>query len=72
MCAACGCAETTLRLRLIRSGRGVPYPKYLPQIKECCAVCGAYVRFAPQTDELVARINARLEAVDFAPEEVAA
>ena len=59
------CKETTrtYTVKLIFTNRLNDrfYPKYIPQIKELCANCERYIRFAPQTPELMDSINAMLE-----------
>lgn len=47
-----------LQLRLVASSNA--HIKFIPQIKEMCAKCGAYVRFAPQTPERIKLINEAL------------
>ena len=42
---------------------GVNNVKYVPQVAELCAECGAYKKFAPQTEELVAQFNQKLAGI---------
>lgn len=60
-CTHCRSKERTYILKLISSGRPFPYPSFIPQIKELCKDCHRYIRFAPQTSELVSHFNNRLE-----------
>ncbi len=60
-CSSCGSKERIYTLKLISSGRSFPYPMYIPQIKELCQKCNRYIRFVPQSPELVNRFNNRLE-----------
>jgi len=62
-CHSCKSKEQIYILKLISSGRPSPYPIYIPQIKELCKDCRRYIRFAPQTPELISRFNSRLEEV---------
>lgn len=57
-CARCGGILRRFRIRLIQTNNTHPYwPKYVPQIKEICVGCDQYVRFAPQTLELIEVFN---------------
>lgn len=57
-CARCGGILRRFRPKFIPTSNPHPYwPKYIPQIKEICAVCDQYVRFAPQTQELIEKFN---------------
>lgn len=57
--------ETKITVRLIDLNRGELYPKYIPQVKESCAICGKYIAFLKQTPELIAAINQQLETITF-------
>ena len=39
------------------------YPKFVPQIKQSCRDCGKYLKFAPQSSELIAKFNQELEGI---------
>jgi len=56
-CPSCASAEKVYGLKLISSGKQPPFPKYIPMIKEICAGCGRYIKFAIQTHELVETFN---------------
>jgi len=51
-------------IKLILTNRqDIYFPKYIPQIKETCFDCGKYIRFAPQTPELIEEINTKLKGI---------
>jgi hypothetical protein len=62
-CPRCGGTSSVSTPRIIRSGRSAPYPRWLLQVKETCGNCGAYIRFAPQTEQLIDALNAELARV---------
>lgn len=62
LCNNCYSTKRLLTLQLIPTNRkNFTYPKYIPQIKETCANCACYIRFAPQTPELIAQLNQKLQ-----------
>lgn len=62
-CLSCQSEMRIQTFKLISSGRRPPYPKYVPMIKETCATCGRYIRFVPQTDELINKINEKTQDI---------
>lgn len=57
-CVNCGGILRRFRIKLIATSNPHSYwPKYVPQIKEICVGCDQYVRFAPQTPELIETFN---------------
>lgn len=62
-CPTCGSLKRGFNLKIIPTGKPLPYPKYIPQIKENCLDCMKYIRFSPQTPELVAAFNKKFEGV---------
>jgi hypothetical protein len=65
-CLHCGSAVSSYRLKLIPATQYSNLehpPQFLPQIREDCANCGKYKKFAKQDTLLVARFNAVLEGV---------
>lgn len=60
-CFDCGGTSRIFTLKIIPYGRFSI--KYIPQIKESCGNCGRYVRFAPQTPELIGKFNELLKEV---------
>lgn len=63
-CIDCDSIKRILIIKLIPTSRqDFTYPKFIPQIKECCDGCKRYIRFAPQTPELIAQLNQKLEEV---------
>ena len=57
LCKYCGNREFNFTLKLINSGRPLPVPKWVPQIKQICSGCGRFKKFAVQSDELIHKIN---------------
>lgn len=58
LCSRCGGILRRFRIKLIPTNNPNPHwPKYVPQIKEICVGCDQYVRFAPQTPELIEAFN---------------
>lgn len=64
-CPACKTTDQTQYfLQIIYTGKkDFNFPTFIPQVKECCSVCGRYRRFHKQTDQLITRINERLEKI---------
>ena len=62
-CPECQNITTQYTLKIIPTGRPVPYPKYSIQIKESCSKCGRYRRFSPQADILIKRFNDRFQSI---------
>lgn len=63
-CYYCSSTERILTFKLIPTNReDFAFPKYVPQIKEVCAYCKRYIRFAPQTSQLIDRFNQKLQEV---------
>lgn len=58
-CPDCGEISRKYLLKLIPSGRGYPFPKYIPQIKELCLECGHYYKFVTQSPELITAFNSQ-------------
>lgn len=57
-CPKCGFGLRKFKFKLISTNNSNPiWPKYTLQIKELCANCGGYIRFAPQTPELTELFN---------------
>lgn len=59
-CPHCGANEWHFLSKLIPATQysKLRYaPKYLPQIKQVCAKCKQWLRFATQTDELIDTFN---------------
>lgn len=57
-CTRCGGILRRFRIKLIQTNNPYPHwPKYVPQIKEVCVGCDQYVRFPPQTQELIDAFN---------------
>jgi len=45
-------------MKLIATNRSdVNYPKFIPQIKATCRICGRYIKFLKQDQELIDEIN---------------
>lgn len=61
VCPQCDSKYGLLTLKLVPSGKSLPYPKYIPRIKQTCASCGAYIKFVKQTPEMIDLINKQLE-----------
>ena len=58
LCPKCKGILRIFEIKLITTNNQTPHwPKYVPQIKEVCANCGRYIRFATQTPELIAAFN---------------
>ncbi len=60
------CKETSRKytMKLIFTNRqDLTYPKFIPQIKELCANCGRYIKFAKQTEKLIDNFNRELEKI---------
>jgi len=65
-CKNCGGTNRIFSLKLIPTNRqDFHFPKYVPQIKESCFNCGQYIRFAPQTEELMKKINESIKGLIF-------
>jgi len=62
-CPECTEIKTVFSIKIIPTGQPWPSPKYIIQIKESCANCGRYKRFAPQSSILVKRFNDRLSSI---------
>lgn len=64
-CFQCGSTKRGYNLRVVPTNRpDLPlFPKYNVMIKENCLKCSKYIRFSPQTPELVELINKRLEGL---------
>jgi len=62
-CFDCNSAEFHILPKIIPSGKPFPYPKYIPQLKEVCANCGRWLRFAPQDEKTINALNERLESL---------
>ena len=60
-CPNCAYEDRIFTLKLISYNQG--YIKYIPQIKESCGSCKRYIRFAPQTSELMDKFNRLLEEI---------
>lgn len=60
-CKNCGSNDKKFLMKILayekhdRDGR--PYRITVPQVREECGKCGAFVKFAPQTDELLSEFN---------------
>lgn len=64
LCPECTSDQKIFTLKLIPTNKANPYwPKYIPQIKEICGDCGRYIRFAPQTTELIDKFNKALQEI---------
>ena len=63
ICPECQNDTTQYTIKVIPTAKLAPFPKYIIQIKESCASCGRYRRFAPQSDILVKRLNDRLAQI---------
>ncbi len=63
LCPECGNNKTSYNLKLIPTGKPIPYPKYIPQIKESCSNCGRYRRFTPQAQNIILRFNDRFASI---------
>lgn len=62
MCPNCQNTSTKYTLKIIPTSRSDNFfPKYIPQVKELCASCGKYKKFATQTPELIEMVNQWLE-----------
>ena len=78
-CPECQNTTTQYTIKIIPTGKPIPYPKWILQIKESCSNCGRYRRFAPQYPILIKRFNDRFQSMvlpatgrDFYEEEVVA
>jgi hypothetical protein len=63
VCPECKNNSTQYSFQIIATGRNDNYPRWVPQIKESCASCGRYRRFAPQSPVLIKRLNDRLQSI---------
>ena len=70
ICPDCKGDQTEVMLQLIPSGKSGYFPKFIPQIKETCAGCKRYRRFAPQTDILIQTFNDQLRNLFIPVDEV--
>ncbi len=64
-CFDCGSKDFLYSLKIISSGREFPYPKYLPQIKQVCADCDKFKRFARQDVALINKFNQKLKEIQI-------
>lgn len=65
-CPQCNSKERIFSLKIIPTNRTDPFwPKYIPQIKEICCNCGSYIRFVPQTQELIENLNSILKELKW-------
>ena len=62
-CYDCKSTEFYILPKMIPSGKPFPYPKYIPQLKEVCANCGRWLRFAPQDEKTINALNEWLESL---------
>lgn len=62
-CTECNNYKTEFLLQIISTGKKGNFPLWVPQIKERCAICYKYIRFAPQSSILIKRFNNSLLAV---------
>ena len=62
-CFYCGSEKFLYILKLISSGKPLPVPHWLPQIKQTCTSCGKFKKFATQDQGLIAEFNKQLEKV---------
>lgn len=67
-CPKCGSLSKKYTLKLTPTGRSDRFfPKWNLHLKELCFECEEYIRFAPQTEELIEKLNQKLlelEVVD--------
>lgn len=54
-CFNCESTDRAYAIKIIPYNQ--EFIKYIPQIKESCGNCGRYIRFAPQTPELIGKFN---------------
>src|SRR3989338_11638113 len=64
-CFKCGKHDFKLSMKIIPTGRSENYPKYIPQIRQDCANCGIFKKWAVQTLELIAEFNRKLEGIEI-------
>lgn len=60
-CFDCGSSDRAYGIKIIPYNQG--FIKYIPQFKESCKGCSRYIRFAPQTPELIGKFNELLKGV---------
>ena len=63
-CSDCGSTDRTYTLQInifMQSFNGIEKEVHAPQVKETCTKCNRYIRFTPQTKELMDQFNAILK-----------
>lgn len=62
-CPECGNSDISYVVKLISTGRPLPYPKFIPQIKRECGNCRHFFKFEAQTPELMEYLTNELEEI---------
>lgn len=56
-----------ITLKVIPTGRNLPFPKYIPQFKASCIKCGRFLNFEKQSENLINNFNEKLTSIHIHP-----
>ncbi len=65
VCFNCESKSLVFSLKIIPTSKPFPFPKFAPQFTVHCGGCNRWLKFSPQTNELITKINQKLEVLKW-------
>ena len=65
VCLNCESKSLVFSLKIIPTSKPFPFPRFSPQVTAKCGGCNKWLKFWPQTEELIVKINQKLEVLTW-------